>query len=93
MRTHIKETSKSALLAFVMGIRRWPVYSQHKGPVTRKKLPFDDAIMWKITDRVGSNKEYLVPTMLIMQVPAIYICHTWIWTLFPFKFLQISMIP
>ena len=35
----------SALLAFVRGIHRWPVNSPHKGPVTRKMLPFDDVIM------------------------------------------------
>ena len=35
----------SASLAFVRGIHRWPVDSAHKGPVTRKILPFDDVIM------------------------------------------------
>ena len=35
----------SASLAFVRGIHRWPVNSPHKGPVTRKMLPFDDVIM------------------------------------------------
>ena len=32
-------------LAFVRGIHRWPVNYPHKWPVTRKKFPFDDAIM------------------------------------------------
>ena len=32
-------------LPFVMGIHRWPMNSSHKGPVTRKNLPFDDVIM------------------------------------------------
>ena len=27
-------------------ISRWPVNSPHKIPVTRKKFPFDDVIMW-----------------------------------------------
>ena len=36
----------SASLAFVRGINRWPVYSPHKGPVTRKMFVFDDVIMW-----------------------------------------------
>ena len=36
----------SASLVFVRGIHRSPVYSTHKGPVTRKMLPFDDVIMW-----------------------------------------------
>ena len=35
----------SASLAFVRGIHPWPVNSPHKGPVTRKMLPFDDVIM------------------------------------------------
>ena len=35
----------SASLAFVRGIHRGPVNSPHKGPVTRKMLPFDDVIM------------------------------------------------
>ena len=34
----------SASLAFVRGIQRWPVDSPHKGPVTRKMLPFNDVI-------------------------------------------------
>ena len=33
-----------ASLAFVRGIHWWPVNSPHKGPVTRKILPFDDVI-------------------------------------------------
>ena len=42
----IKEKHQSsASLAFVRGIRRWPVNSPHKGPVTRKMLPFDEVIM------------------------------------------------
>ena len=35
----------STLLAFVQGFHRWPVISAHKGPVTRKMLPFDNIIM------------------------------------------------
>ena len=35
----------SASLAYGRAIRRWPVDSTHKGPVTRKMLPFDDVIM------------------------------------------------
>ena len=41
---HRKHQS-SASLAFVRGIRRWPVNSPHKWPVTRKTFPFDDVIM------------------------------------------------
>ena len=35
----------SALPAFVRGIHRWPVNSQHKWPVTGKMFPFDDVIL------------------------------------------------
>ena len=40
----------SASLAFVRGIHRWPVISQHKVPVTRKMFPFDDVIMGNCLD-------------------------------------------
>ena len=43
-----KENHSSASLAFVRGIRRWPVISSHKGPVTLKMFPFDDVIMCDI---------------------------------------------
>ena len=35
----------SASLAFVRGIHWGPVNSPHKGPVTRKIIPFDDVTM------------------------------------------------
>ena len=40
-----RKHQNSASLAFVRGIHRWPVNSPHKGPVTRKKLPFDVVVM------------------------------------------------
>ena len=40
-----RKHQSSASLAFVWGIHRGPVNSPHKGPVTRKMFPFDDAIM------------------------------------------------
>ena len=40
-----RKHQSSASLAFVRGIHRWPMNSPHKGPVTRKMFPFDDAIM------------------------------------------------
>ena len=40
-----RKHQSSASLAFVKGIHRWPVNSPHKGPVTRKMFPFDDAVM------------------------------------------------
>ena len=40
-----RKHQSSAPGAFVRGIRRWPVNSPHKWPVTRKMFPFDDIIM------------------------------------------------
>ena len=44
-RRRSKRRQSSASLAFVRGIHRSLVNSPHKWPVTRKKLPFIDAIM------------------------------------------------
>ena len=41
-----RKYQSSTSLAFVRGIHCWPVNSLHKGPVTRKMVPFDDVIMW-----------------------------------------------
>ena len=43
-----RKHQSSASLAFVRGIHRWPLISPHKGPVTRKVLPFDAVIMRSI---------------------------------------------
>ena len=43
-----KANQSSASLVFVRGIRRWPVNSPHKGPVTRKMFTFADVIMIKL---------------------------------------------
>ena len=41
-----RKNQSSASLAFARGLHHWwPVNSQHKGPVTRKLLPFDDVII------------------------------------------------
>ena len=40
-----RKQQSSASPAFVRGIRRWPVNSPHKGPVTGKMFPLDDVIM------------------------------------------------
>ena len=44
-RPRTQKTWKLHPLAFVRGIHRWPANSPHKGPVTRKILPFDDVII------------------------------------------------
>ena len=40
-----RKHQSSTSLAFVREIRRGPVNSPHKWPVTRKMFPFDDVIM------------------------------------------------
>ena len=47
-----RKHQSSASLAFMRGIHRGPVNSQHKWPVTRKMFPFDDAIMIKCEPNV-----------------------------------------
>ena len=41
-----RKHQSSASLAFVRGIRRWPMNSPHKRPGTRKIFPFGDVIMY-----------------------------------------------
>ena len=48
-----KKHQSYAPLAFVRGIRWWPVNSPHKGPVTQKMVPFDDVIMRMDPETVG----------------------------------------
>ena len=43
-----RKHQSSASLASMWGIHRWPVNSPHKGPVTRKMLPFDDVIILRL---------------------------------------------
>ena len=52
-----RKHQSSASLAFVRGIHRGPVNSQHKWPVTRKTFPFDDVIMicWPSLSHDGSS--------------------------------------
>ena len=44
--TDQRKQPSSASLAFVRGIRQWPMDSTHKGPVSRKMFPLDDVIMF-----------------------------------------------
>ena len=45
-RRRSKKTSKPRVTGLCVGNSPWPVNSPHKGPVTRKMVPFDDVIMW-----------------------------------------------
>ena len=44
-----RKHQSSASLAFVRGIRPWPVNPPHKWPVTLQMFPFDDVIMILLT--------------------------------------------
>ena len=59
----------SESLAFARGIHRWPVNSPHKWPVTRKRFPFDDAIMKRIVTRF----ELWSHTPLVKYVPGVQV--------------------
>ena len=50
-----RKYQSSASLAFVRGIHRLPVNSQHKGPVTRKMFPFDDVIVVQMFPQATSS--------------------------------------
>ena len=50
-----RKYQSSASLAYVRGIHWWPVNSPHKGPVTRKRFPFDDVIMFIMIDDCSRN--------------------------------------
>ena len=54
----------SASLAFVREIPRWPGNSPHKGPVTRKMLPFDDVIMRTLFSLIVSVSIWSVIVMM-----------------------------
>ena len=63
-----RKHQSSASLAFVRGIRRKPVNSPHKWPVTRKMFQFDDGIMkW-------ADEPYLCSTISFTPLPA---CFKW----------------
>ena len=54
--TNQRKHQRSASLAFVRGIHRWPVDSPHKMPVTPKIFPFYDVIMAEAAGRCHLTK-------------------------------------
>ena len=72
-----RKHQSSAPLAFVRGIHRSPVNSPHKGPVTRKRFPFDDVIIvmahvpWSTTSPTSFRSSWAKnPIMEKMTKPA-----------------------
>ena len=84
-----KKTSKLRVTGLCVGNSQGPVNSPHKGPVTRKMFPFDDAIMNKdLTARffykydinviTKSFSPYFLKIMFLQMVFAVqtaYTCH------------------
>ena len=56
-----RKHQSSASLAFVWGIHRGPVNSPHNWPVTRKKVPFDDVIMYSQQGVTHDIKLCMIP--------------------------------
>ena len=65
--TDHRKRQSSTSLAFVRGIHRGPVNSPHKGPVTRKRFPFDDVIMECKQPMLGNEFEYLYKVTGLLQ--------------------------
>ena len=80
-----RKHQSSASLAFVRGIRRWPVNSTHKGPVTRKMFPFYDIIMWWFT-LIPFASWFLLPALPLNYALSCsengLVPHEWIKTIF-----------
>ena len=72
-----RKHQSSASLVFVRGIRRWPVNSPHKPPVTRKKFTFDDVITelqrmrwsWRLKRHNNSVDEFCMNCRLMSIEP------------------------
>ena len=63
-----RKHQSSVSLAFVRGIHRSPVNSPHKGPVTRKRLPFDGVIMTKL----APSESYLISVVWLLIIHDFY---------------------
>ena len=66
--TDQRKHQSSASLAFMKGIHRWPVYSPHKGPVTRKMFPFDNVDMAIGTVRRSVCDFDVIPTHVVQCI-------------------------
>ena len=65
--TDHRNLQSSASLAFVTGIHRAPVNSPHKGPVTRKIIPFEDIIM-----RICQQYRIIISTWVPSYIQMLY---------------------
>ena len=70
-----RKHQSSVSLAFVRGIHRWPVNSQHTRPATRKMFSFDDVIMLQYVFRTLTFPSHF------LYCPITYSC----WYVTPFS--------
>ena len=70
-----RKHQSSASLAFVRGIHWWAVNSPHKGPVTRKMLPFDDVIMIMALSNLAGANGVSAGSSLAVRTGYIESCH------------------
>ena len=88
-----RKTSKLRVTGLCVGNSPGPVNSPHKGPVTRKMLPFDDVIMvkhnkgWTVCAITRICCAYVTLLVLILVVLKLWFCrmipctvgHQWLW--------------
>ena len=75
--TDQRKHQSSASLAFVRGIHRWPVNFPHKGPVTRKMLPFDDVIMSRLSARPSTGEHFVSTYIIYISIDCFNSCYQW----------------
>ena len=63
-----RKHQRSASLAFVRVIHRWPGNSPHKWPVTRKMFPFDDVIMTSLILVPRQHHPYFADGIIVLYV-------------------------
>ena len=66
-----RKHQSSAWLAFLRGIRRWPVNSTQKWSVTRKMVPFDDVIMHCKTHVKWSPSSTILSNISLTPMPVL----------------------
>ena len=88
-----RKHQSSGSLAFLRGIHRWPVNSPHKGPVTRKILPFDDVIM-RLFFSSHILQDYLTKNGTVAD-PTRLIYNAWLfsWLYFPHRYFAFKHLP
>ena len=71
--TDQRKQQSSASLAFVRGVHRGPLNFPHKWPVTRKRFPFDDVIMF--SEHNTARHVSVIPEMYFLKWQRLHICN------------------